>query len=81
MNQIWIVDFVTYPSVIVCSSKAMALAYVAEQIKGSEVYKRHEYNNGDLIEMSFKSLLGTRIGVTIYATTIDPHVIPEKEQP
>ena len=76
-SEVWIVHFERYPSVVVCSSKVLALAYVAEKINGAVVTGKREYNQGNLVEINYKTEFGQRLGVSVYSTPVDPHVKKE----
>ena len=79
MTTVWIVDMEMQPSNVICSTKALALSYVAEQINGAPMLSKREYNAGNLVEITYQEpRFGKRLNVSVYGTTLDPHVKHEE---
>jgi hypothetical protein len=82
-TDIWIVDIESWGSVVPCSSKALALSFLAEDLSvpfGYTLISKREYNNGDMVELTYDTTpirKTFRISVKIYRATLDPHVHKE----
>jgi hypothetical protein len=69
-----------------CSSKEAALEFIRLEFAryGSVLLSKREYNNGNLMELTYETtILHTpkKIGVSVYRTTLDPHLVKEANQP
>ena len=85
-TDIWQVDIETWGSVAPCSSKETALEFVRLEFArySATLLSKREYNQGGLVELIYETtILHTpkRIGVSIYKTTLAPHLVKEANQP